>query len=85
MQIAFANNSFNDYMEWLTTKPKTAEKINDFIDSIRYGGPLQGEGTPQKFRNRSTYFRRIDDKNNFVYSVNKDILEIKSCKGHYEE
>ncbi|MBQ7703906.1 MAG: type II toxin-antitoxin system YoeB family toxin [Selenomonadaceae bacterium] len=52
---------------------------------MRYGGPLQGEGTPQKCRNSSTYFRRIDDKNNFVYSVNKDILEIKSCKGHYEE
>lgn len=31
-----------------------------------------------------TRHRKIDDINRLVYRVNGDVLEIVSCKGHYE-
>ena len=66
MQVAFNNKIFRDYMTWLVDKPKTVEKINALIESIRHG-VLKGKCIPQKSGNGSiTYYFKIDDKNDLV-------------------
>ena len=85
MQVAFENNIFQDYIAWLDDEPKTFEKLCAAIKGIRHG-VLKGKCIPQKSGNGSiTYCLKIDDKNDLVYSIYKNVLEIKSCKGHYDD
>lgn len=86
MQIAFMNNSFDDYMEWVFKKQRTANKINALINNIMFGRSLKGKGKSQKFKTLpNTYSLKIDDKNDLVYCIRGNVLEIKSCKGHYDD
>ena len=48
--------------------------------------PFNGIGKPEPLKGDLSDFwsRRIDDTNRLVYRVNGELLEILSCKGHYE-
>ena len=48
--------------------------------------PFNGIGKPEPLKGDLSGFwsRRIDDTNRLVYRINGDLLEILSCKGHYE-
>lgn len=49
-------------------------------------GNFDGIGKPEPLRGDMSGFwsRRIDDVNRLVYRIRGDVMEIASCKGHYE-
>ena len=50
-------------------------------------GSFDGIGKPEPLRGDLNGFwsRRIDGVNRLVYRVSGDVMEIVSCKGHYED
>lgn len=85
-KISFAEEGWDDYLYWQTQDKKTLKKINKLIKSIERDGPMNGEGKPEKLKFRDNeYSRRINEEDRLVYSVNDGQIEIRSCRGHYED
>ena len=64
---------------------KTLKKINELLKDIDRNGYI-GIGKPESLKGNLSVFwsRRIDEYNRLVYRITGDILEIASCKDHYE-
>ncbi len=85
-KITFSDDAWAEYVEWQSQDKKTLKKINSLIKSIDRDGPLKGEGKPEKLKYKDgEYSRRINEEDRLVYSVEDGQIEIKSCKGHYED
>lgn len=83
----FTERAWEEYMYWHGQDKKTLKKINKLIADIMRSGALQGEGKPEALRGDLSgfYSRRINEKDRLVYKIlNTDIIEIYSCRGHYE-
>lgn len=84
--IIFTEKGWEHYIEWQSEDKKTLKKINKLIKSIERDGPMNGEGKPEKLKFRDNeYSRRINEEDRLVYSVNDGQIEIRSCRGHYED
>ncbi len=84
-KIVFAEEGWSDYLYWQGQDRKTLKKINKLLQSIIRDGALNGEGKPERLKYRTDeYSRRIDEENRLVYQVEKDVVFIKTCRGHYE-
>ncbi len=48
---------------------------------------FDGIGKPEALKGDMSGFwsRRIDDVNRLVYRIRGDVMEIVSCRGHYED
>lgn len=48
---------------------------------------FDGIGKPEPLKGDLSGFwsRRIDDVNRLVYRIRGDVMEVVSCKGHYED
>ena len=85
-KITFSDEAWGEYVEWQSQDKKTLKKINSLIKSIDREGALKGEGKPEKLKHREgEYSRRINEEDRLVYSLQNGQIEIKSCKGHYED
>lgn len=85
MQKSWYDKAWDDYLYWQSQDKKTLKRINQLIrDTGR--DPFNGIGKPEPLKGDLSGFwsRRIDDTNRLVYRVNGELLEILSCKGHYE-
>lgn len=85
MQKSWYDKAWDDYLYWQSQDKKTLKRINQLIrDTER--DPFNGIGKPEPLKDDLSGFwsRRIDDTNRLVYRVNGELLEILSCKGHYE-
>lgn len=60
---------------------KTLKRINMLLKDIERGY-FDGIGKPEPLS--GFWSRRIDDVNRLVYRIVGDVVEILSCKGHYE-
>ena len=49
--------------------------------------PFSGIGKPEPLKGELSGFwsRRIDGVNRLVYRIKEDVVEILSCRGHYDE
>ena len=86
MKIVWFEEAWDDYIYWQTQDKKTIKRINQLIhDAMRNG--YTGIGKPEPLRGDFCGFwsRRIDSINRFVYRIKDDVLEILSCKGHYDD
>ena len=65
---------------------KTLKRINILLKDIERG-KFDGIGKPEQLKGDMSGFwsRRIDDVNRLVYRIRGDVMEIVSCKGHYED
>lgn len=84
-KIAFTFRAWQEYDFWQKEDKKTLKKINTLIKDIERNG-YDGIGKPEALKGNLSgfYSRRIDHANRLVYRINDKILEIVSCKGHYE-
>lgn len=59
------------------------EAWNDYL----YWQIFDGIGKPEPLKGELSGFwsRRIDDTNRFVYRISSGVLEILSCRGHYDD
>ena len=86
MRKVWFDEAWEDYLYWQRTDKQTLKKINELIkDSERNG--YSGLGKPEPLKGDFTGFwsKRIDEKNRFVYRIVNGVLEILSCKGHYND
>ena len=62
----------------------TIKRINTLLRDIARD-PFSGIGKPEPLRGDLSGFwsRRIDDTNRLVYRINNGVIEILSCRGHY--
>ena len=85
MKKIWFDEAWRDYLWWQGQDRKTLKRINALIQDIERGG-YEGLGKPEPLSENLSGFwsRRIDDKHRLVYRITGGVLEIVSCKGHYE-
>ena len=86
MKIVWFEEAWEDYVYWQTQDKKTIKRINQLLLDAKRNGYF-GIGKPEPLKGEFSGFwsRRIDDLNRFVYRINDGVLEVLSCKGHYED
>ena len=85
MSNIFADEAWDDYIDWQMRDKKIAMRINELIKDINRNGLSKGIGKPEPLRYRKAWSRRITQEHRLVYNFdeNKNLV-ILSCKGHYE-
>lgn len=86
MKKIWFDEAWDDYLYWQTQDKKTLKRINNLLRDIEREY-FNGLGKPEPLKGEFSGFwsRRIDEVNRLVYRVNDNILEILSCKGHYDD
>ena len=86
MKKVWFDEAWEDYTYWQTQDKKTLKRINMLLRDIERGS-FEGIGKPEPLKGDMSgcWSRRIDDVNRLVYRIHDDVLEIVSCKGHYED
>ena len=86
MKKIWFDEAWDDYTYWQTQDKKTLKRINMLLKDIERGN-FDGLGKLEPLRGDMSGFwsRRIDDVNRLVYRIVGDVLEIVSCRGHYED
>ncbi|MCL1890828.1 MAG: Txe/YoeB family addiction module toxin [Coriobacteriia bacterium] len=82
--IDFQKKAWDDYLHWQTQDKKTLQKINKLIRDIqRLDGKGIGQAELLKGNLAGLKSVRIDQSNRLIYRVEKERLQIFSCRGHY--
>ena len=87
MKKIWFDEAWDDYVYWQGQDKKTLKRINALLKDIERKGGFEGIGKPEPLQGELSGFwsRRIDDTNRFVYRVGGEVLEILSCRGHYDD
>jgi toxin YoeB len=83
--IQFESSAYKDYIDWAKANEDIFYKINRLIIDIDRN-LFKGLGKPEPLKGnfKGYWSRRITDEHRLVYKVEKDIICIYSCHGHYE-
>lgn len=86
MKKIWFDEAWADYIYWQSQDKKTIKRINVLLRDIERGN-FDGIGKPEPLKGDMSGFwsRRIDDMNRLVYRIRGDMIEIVSCRGHYED
>lgn len=86
MKKIWFDEAWEDYIYWQAQDKKTLKRINILLKDIEREN-FDGIGKPEPLKGDMVGFwsRRIDDMNRLVYRIRGDVMEIVSCKGHYED
>ncbi|MCD7944455.1 MAG: Txe/YoeB family addiction module toxin [Clostridia bacterium] len=86
MKKIWFDEAWEDYLYWQTTDKKTLKRINALLKDIERQN-FGGIGKPEPLKGDLSGFwsRRIDETNRLVYRIRAGVLEIASCRGHYDE
>lgn len=84
MRKVWFDEAWEDYLYWQTQDKKTLKRINLLLQDVERNGN-NGIGKPELLKGDLSGFasRRIDDTNRLVYRITGDVIEILSCRGHY--
>ena len=87
MRKIWFDEAWEDYLYWQNQDKKTLKRINILIKDIERGNGFEGMGKPEPLKENLSGFwsRRIDESNRLVYRVKDGIIEIVSCRAHYEK
>ena len=86
MKKIWFEEAWEDYLYWQSQDKKTLKRINALLKDTERS-PFEGIGKPEPLKGELSCFwsRRIDETNRFVYRVENGVLEILSCRGHYDD
>jgi len=86
MKTTWFDEAWDDYADWQEQDKKTLKRINTLIKDVKRNG-YTGIGKPEPLKGEFSGFwsRRIDDVNRFVFRIKDGVIEILSCKGHYDD
>lgn len=86
MKKVWFDEAWEDYLYRQTQDKKTLKRVNALLKD-RERGHFDGIGKPEPLKGALSGFwsRRIDDANRVVYRISGDILEVLSCRGHYDD
>jgi len=86
MKKIWFEEAWEDYLYWQTQDRKTLKRINQLLKDISRNNNIDmGKPEPLKGELAGFWSRRIDDSNRLVYRIKNGILEILSCRGHYDD
>ena len=85
-KIVFAESAWDDYLYWQETEKRILKKINALLREI-CRTPFEGMGKPEPLKGDpdTSWSRRINEKDRLVYDVIDDQIQVKQCKGHYDD
>ena len=83
--VLFLDSAFTHIAYWAHHDRKMFDKIEKLLDDIERNGASKEIGKPERLKHQSGWSRRIDQEHRLVYEVKDNIIEVKSCKGHYED
>ena len=86
MNKVWFDEAWEDYLFWQTQDKKTLKRINALIRDIEREN-FDGIGKPEPLKGDLSGFwsRRIDSSNRLVYRIRDGVLELLSCRGHYDD
>jgi len=84
-EVLFRKDSLEHFSYWAHNNRKIMDKIERLLDDIERNGAAKGIGKPERLKYEDGWSRRIDSEHRLVYDVKNNVIEIKSCKGHYED
>ena len=84
MKLIFADEAWEDYLDWQKQDRRMADRINKLIREIQRE-PFAGIGKPEALKHALSGFwsRRITDEHRMVYRVEGDDLLIAQLRFHY--
>jgi toxin YoeB len=85
MKIQFTEEAWKDF-EWFLDKDKRiVKRIRELLKDIGRH-PQEGIGKPERLRFQLSgcWSRRITKEHRLVYTVDKDVVTVISCRYHYE-
>lgn len=86
MRKIWSDEAWEDYLYWQTQDKKTLKRINQLLQDADRNG-YNGIGKPEMLKGNLNGFcsRRINDVDRLVYRITDDVMEIASCRGHYND
>lgn len=86
MRKIWFDEAWEDYIYWQTQDKKTLKRINMLLKDIEREN-FDGIGKPEPLKGELSGFwsRRIDHLNRLVYRISDNLIEIVSCRGHYQD
>lgn len=86
MKKVWFDEAWEDYLYWQIQDKKILKRINSLVKDVERNH-FEGIGKPEPLKENLSGFwsRRIDEKNRLVYRIKDGVLEIASCKGHYDD
>lgn len=86
MKKIWFDEAWEDYLWWQIQDKKILKKINLLLKDIERGGN-DGLGKPEPLKGEFEGFwsRRINSEHRLIYRLVDEIVEILSCKGHYND
>jgi toxin YoeB len=84
VKLVFADEAWNDYLDWQQQDKRMVKRINELIEATERD-PFSGIGKPEPLKHALSGFwsRRITDEHRMVYKVEKDALLIAQLRYHY--
>ena len=84
MKLVFADEAWEDYVDWQKQDNKMLERINKLIAEVKRE-PFSGIGKPEPLKHAlSGYWsRRINDEHRMVYRIEGGSLLIAQLRFHY--
>ena len=85
-ELRFQKEAYEQLEEWRRVSPTVFRRIGELIKSIDET-PNSGIGKPEALRKdrKGFWSRRITKKDRLVYRVMENVIEIASCKFHYDD
>ena len=86
MNVAFTKIGWSQYVFWQHRDPAIVARTNLLIENILRDGQGHGLGKPEPLRGDLSgwWSRRITREHRLVYRIRGDVLEIASCRYHYQ-
>ena len=86
MNKVWFEEAWEDYLYWQLQDKKMLKRINTLLKDIERNN-YEGLGKPEPLKGELSGFwsRRIDDTHRLVYRIRGGVLEVLSCKGHYDD
>lgn len=85
MEVVFTPKASTQLNDWKKSgNIGIQKKIEELLKSIREN-PFEGIGKPEPLKHELSgkWSRRINNEHRIIYSVDNDILNVYSLKGHY--
>ena len=85
MKIQFTEEAWKDFGWFLDKDKRIIKRIRELLKDIGRH-PEEGIGKPERLRFQLSgcWSRRITNEHRMVYTVDKDVVIVISCRYHYE-
>ena len=84
MKLVVDPQFLDELRHWVSTDPRTAERILKLVEEIRRD-PFRGTGKPEPLKNLGSgvWSRRITKEDRLVYIVESGTVRLLQCRFHY--